>query len=187
MKILIVIIIILVLAAGLFIIFINSGIYNIAATSKHGSLTLKVINTTVDNSIRRHAKGIEVPDLTDSNMIARGFEHFDETCVICHGAVGIGKNEFAEGLYPEAPSLAEEVEEWSPAELFWITKHGIKLTGMPAIRETHSDEKIWHLVAFLQQLPDMTYQEYMSMRQRGEQESEEAEEENPEDHGSHTH
>ncbi|NIP41320.1 MAG: cytochrome c [candidate division Zixibacteria bacterium] len=187
MKILIVIIIILALAMGLFIIFINSGIYNIAATSEHNSLTLKIINTTVDNSIKRHAEGIEVPDLTDSNMIARGFEHFDEMCVICHGAIGIGKDEFAIGLYPEAPALEEEAEEWTAAELFWITKHGIKLTGMPAIGDVHSDREIWPIIAFLQVLPEMTYQEYISMRQTGEQESEEAEEENSQNHGSHTH
>ena len=152
MKILIVIIIILALAVGLFIIFMNSGIYNVAATSEHGALTLKIIEVTKDNSIRKHAAGIEVPELTDSAMIAEGFAHFDEMCVICHGAAGIGKDAFAIGLYPEAPSLAEEGDEWTAPELFWITKHGIKLTGMPAIGDVHSDEEIWPIIAFLQVL-----------------------------------
>jgi mono/diheme cytochrome c family protein len=186
MKIIIAIVIIVVLAVGLFIIYINSGMYNIAATSEHTGLTLSIINTTVDNSIRKHADGIEVPDLTDSAMIMEGFNHFDEMCVTCHGAPGISKDEFAVGLYPEAPSLLEEVEDWSPAELFWITKHGIKMTGMPATGDVHGDEEIWNIVAFMVKLPDVTRADYIKMRNRG-QRMENGPEEREEGHDHHTH
>ncbi|MBD3219322.1 MAG: cytochrome c [candidate division Zixibacteria bacterium] len=169
MKILIAIVIILALAFGLFVIFINSGMYNIAATSEHTGLTLKIINATKDNSIRKHAKGIDAPDLSDSAMIREGFEHFDQMCVTCHGAIGISKDEFAKGLYPLPPALSEEIEEWSAAELFWITKHGIKMTGMPAFGDTHNDEAIWPIVAFMQKLPEMSYYDYTNLRSGAEE------------------
>ena len=44
----------------------------------------------------------------------------------------------------------------SPAAAFWIIKHGIKMSGMPAWGKSMDDESIWSMVAFLQQLPDMS-------------------------------
>ena len=67
---------------------------------------------------------------------------------------------------PEPPELQETVEEWKPAELFWVIKNGVKMTGMPAWGPTHSDEKIWAIVAFLEKLPQMTADQYEEMDQR---------------------
>ena len=37
------------------------------------------------------------------------------------------------------------------------------MTGMPAWGPTHSDEKIWTMVAFLEKLPHMTAEQYKEM------------------------
>ena len=37
------------------------------------------------------------------------------------------------------------------------------MTGMPAWGPTHSDEKIWAMVAFLEKLPHMTAEQYKEM------------------------
>jgi mono/diheme cytochrome c family protein len=63
------------------------------------------------------------------------------------------------GLYPPAPELARG-NTLSPAEQFWIIKHGVKLTAMPAWGKTHDDELIWDMVAFIRQLPSMSPQQY---------------------------
>jgi len=148
---------------------IYGGMYDIAATSKHNAVTLWAINTLTDNSIRSNAADINVPpNLDDSAKVADGFEHYDEMCVTCHGAPGIGPDEFAAGLYPKAPSLIEPVEEWNDAELFWITKHGIKMTGMPAIGDVHSDTDIWNIVAFLKKMPELGYYGYLDLRKAAE-------------------
>jgi hypothetical protein len=47
-----------------------------------------------------------------------------------------------EVLYPPSPDLAKAAALYSPAELFWIIKHGIKMTGMPAWND-HSDDELW--------------------------------------------
>jgi Cytochrome C oxidase, cbb3-type, subunit III len=64
------------------------------------------------------------------------------------------------GINPKPPDLAEEAAEWSDRELFWITKHGIKLAGMPAFGVTHSDKELWGIVAFLRRLESMSPDEY---------------------------
>jgi mono/diheme cytochrome c family protein len=69
------------------------------------------------------------------------------------------KTELAQGLYPQAPDLAGKLEH-TPAQQFWIVKHGIKMTAMPAWGRTHSDELIWDLVAFIRTLPSLAPAQY---------------------------
>jgi mono/diheme cytochrome c family protein len=124
---------------------------------------INILSTTMDNSVRAHAKGITVPPLGDAGMVREGFRHYREMCVDCHLAPGIDSSEISEGLLPGPPRLQEEVEEWTPEELFWITKNGVKMTGMPAWGPTHSDAQIWAIVAFLEKLPQMTAEQYREM------------------------
>jgi hypothetical protein len=58
---------------------------------------------------------------------------------------------------------ADPLGHHSPENLFWITKHGIKMTGMPAWGETHGDEELWDVVAFINQLGQMTPQQYQEL------------------------
>jgi hypothetical protein len=51
----------------------------------------------------------------------------------------------------------------SPAEQFWIIKHGLKMTGMPAWGRTHDDESLWAIVAFLRQLPNLNVDQYRAL------------------------
>ncbi len=144
----------------IFIIFIYSGIYNISAMIPHNRVTLKLVSFLTDNSIKHHAEDITAPNLADSLLIETGFTHYQEMCVNCHGAPGIQPDETGRGLYPGPPELARSIKDWTPSELFWITKNGIKMTGMPSFGKTHKDDKIWAIVAFIEKLPGMTKEQY---------------------------
>ena len=151
----------LAVVAGVIVMF--SGVINVAATNPHNAMTEMVLSTTMDNSVRYHAKGITAPLLDDERMVMAGFRHYREMCVGCHLAPGVNSTEIRKGLLPEPPKLQKAVEEWKPAELFWVIKNGVKMTGMPAWGPTHSDEKIWTMVAFLEKLPHMTAEQYKEM------------------------
>jgi mono/diheme cytochrome c family protein len=43
---------------------------------------------------------------------------------------------------------------------FWIIKHGIKMSAMPAWGKTLDDTAIWELVAFVRKMPEMTPETY---------------------------
>jgi len=140
-----------------------SGVINVAATNPHNPITAYILGTTMDNSVRAHAQRITVPPLDDERTFMDGFRHYREMCVGCHLAPGVKSSEIRKGLMPEPPKLQEVVEEWKPNELFWVIKNGVKMTGMPAWGPTHSDEKIWAMVAFLEKLPHMTVAQYKEM------------------------
>jgi mono/diheme cytochrome c family protein len=140
--------------------FIYSGVYHVGATDRHWDLTYWLLDTARARSIQAHAAGIPVPPgLDDQDKIVMGTEHFAAHCAVCHGAPGVPKGEIAAGLYPQPPDLAGTAERHNPAELFWILKNGIKMSGMPAWSD-HSDEELWATVAFLRKLPGMSGQDY---------------------------
>jgi mono/diheme cytochrome c family protein len=86
-------------------------------------------------------------------------------CTGCHGGPGIERNEIGKGLSPQAPDLSQVAKAWSPAQLFWIVKNGVKMTGMPSFGATHDDGELWDIVAFLDTLAGLTAEQYQNMRQ----------------------
>jgi mono/diheme cytochrome c family protein len=144
------------------IIFIYSGFYNVSAIEPETGISKWILETTSDNSVEHYSKDINVPDLSDSLTIREGFAHYKEMCESCHSAPGKEETELAKGLNPPAPDLSESGQEMSAEELFWITKNGIKMTGMPAWGKTHSDDKIWAIVAAVKKLRDTSPEEYNS-------------------------
>ena len=142
--------------------FISLGVYDFAADVPHTNLVADLIDYARDRSVEERAEDIKVPKLDDSKMIAEGANHYAGMCTGCHLAPGMAENEMRQGMYPKPPVLANmEVED--PAERFWIVKHGLKMSGMPAWGKTHSDEELWAIVAFLQKLPSLTPEQYHTM------------------------
>ncbi len=143
--------------------FAYSGIYNVSATVPNSEFMKELFKIAIKRSVKRHAKDIVVPDLSEQDKIEKGYVHYKDMCAGCHGAPGV---EGAEGFNPSPPDLAEKAEEWGPAELFWITKNGIKMTGMPSFGHDHSDEEIWDIVAYVKKLPEITPKDYKGMEEK---------------------
>lgn len=150
-------------AAGL---YVYSGTFNVAAVEPHSALEAWVLNIALERSVRARAQAITPPPMPRGQQIGQAFRLFDEMCTQCHGAPGKAPTMVGKGLNPPPPSLSKAAERWRRAELFWIVKNGIKMTGMPAFGPTHSDEDLWLLVAFLQRLPNIAPEEYNEMAEK---------------------
>jgi hypothetical protein len=144
------------------LLFAWSGIYNIAATDPHWNLTLAFIGMLRDRSIEARSEDIRTPNLEDPEFENAAFSHYHGMCRLCHGAPGYEAEEFAKGLYPAPPSMISGHIQpaRSETETYWIVKHGIKMTGMPAFGPTHDDEELWGLTALVNKIPRTTAEEY---------------------------
>ncbi|TZG24429.1 c-type cytochrome [Sphingomonas montanisoli] len=143
-------------------IVVYVGAYDIGADSPHTRPVYWLIEQLRDRSIAVRARNVGVPaNLTDMKRLQSGAGLYTEMCSGCHLAPGLEKSEISQGLYPKAPELFREPQR-SAREQFWIIKHGVKLTAMPAWGKTHSDELIWDMVAFVRQLPKMTPAQYQA-------------------------
>lgn len=85
---------------------------------------------------------------------------YQDMCAACHTPPGDSPSALTRGLNPPAPDLAEAAQQRTPAELFWVTKHGIRMSGMPAWGPTHSDEELWPVVALVTRFPDFGGNDY---------------------------
>ena len=142
---------------------IYAGFYDVAATSPHWRMTSWLFEVARIRSIKAQAAGIAVPaGLDDPAKLVTGVGHYAAHCAVCHGAPGVPRGDIAQGLYPPPPDLAKTAPFYSPAELFWIVKHDIKITGMPSWSD-HSDDELWATVAFVEKLPGMSEREYASL------------------------
>lgn len=142
--------------------FIYAGIYNIGADAPHTKLIYSLIDDLRDRSIAVRARNIAVPaDLNSPARISTGAGLYAGMCSGCHLAPGMAKTEMSQGLYPQAPELSSGLRH-SPRQQFWMIKHGVKMTAMPAWGKTHSDELMWDMVAFVNQLPKMSPEQYQA-------------------------
>lgn len=165
------------IAAVAGVTFIYSGIYPMGADERHSALTYWALETLRERSIRRASADIKVPaDLDTPERLLAGGADYNDMCAGCHLQPGKTENDFTLGLYPAPPNLTrqvqgkEDLESWAQRH-FWIIKHGIKASAMPAWGLGHNDERIWSMVAFLQRLPDLSPEQYQILSARGATES----------------
>ena len=142
-----------------------SGSYNVAADAPGIPPLEWLLATTSQNSVPVHANGIQAPAQFTDQQAHAGLKIYRETCVYCHGAPGQDPGDIGKGLNPEAPYLPDVSGGLSSAELFWIIKNGIRMTGMAAYGKVRDDGEIWSLVAFVQRMQKMTPDEYKQMEQ----------------------
>ncbi len=165
---------IIMLLAGLG--FIYSGVYPMGADVPHNRLTYRALETLREQSIARAAADIQVPDLSDAELLLAGGPDYNDMCAQCHLKPGVKRSDMSIGLYPSPPSLSLALDDHehthaggnaaSAKRQFWIIKHGIKASGMPAWGPTHDDQRIWAMVAFIQKLPTLTPEQYQILTAR---------------------
>ena len=128
------------------------GLVPVNADVPPSALEMRFIPIAVHASVAHHAEEQSNPLLpTDENLIAGG-EIYTEMCARCHGLPGKRPSVLGASFYPPAPQFAEHPSEYSDGELFWIVKHGIRNTGMPAWGKMLADQDIWQVVAVLRKL-----------------------------------
>ena len=150
------------MAGGLALI--GLGAVDVAASSPHTTPVYWATKIAMMQSVRRQAVSISAPARFTEADVAQGFRLYETHCVACHGAPGVGPAAQAAGLMPPPPYLLEAPRDWTPAELYWIVRNGVKMTGMPAWDRTLSEADSWRLVAFLERLPGLDTRAYCRLR-----------------------
>lgn len=149
-------------AAGAAIV-VYAGWYNISA-DQHLAPTYHVIDYALKRAVRQHASDVTVPPLDDPAKKNRGLALYREHCVRCHGAPGVAPEPFALGMTPAPAMLVHTAREWPPAQLYWVVKRGIKMTGMPAWEYRMSEDDLWAVVAFMLELPRLSPAQYRTLQ-----------------------
>lgn len=173
--------------ALLIVIFIGykalSGRMSISAESEHHWLTAWALQTSREKAVARKVREIDakLPDLENETVMFGSVIGYEDMCATCHTPPGGSPTPLAQGLNPPAPDLAEAATMRSPEELFWTTKYGIRMSGMPAWGVTHDDGELWPIIALITRFPDFTDGDYEDLLARAREAGVQH------DHGDHDH
>ena len=140
--------------------YVLTGSFDPSAAKPPGKLEQWLASFAFERSLVRRAPRVENPRPPSPDLLTEGIAHYRANCLPCHGAPGVEPFEFGQGLNPPAPDLSDpHVQARTDGQLFWIIRHGIRMTGMPAFEPTHGDQDIWSIVAFLRRLPMISPEE----------------------------
>jgi mono/diheme cytochrome c family protein len=137
----------LLIQASLALLVIGFGGAPVNADRPPSTLETRLLGTAVRTSVARRATGESEPPPPSTDDLTTGAEIYNEMCARCHGNAKDGGNTLGAAFYPPAPPLTGHASTYSERELFWIIKHGIRNTAMPAWGSLLSDEDIRQVAA----------------------------------------
>ncbi|WP_343640759.1 c-type cytochrome [Roseateles sp.] len=144
--------------------FVWFGVYDVSATGPHLQPVHSLLELALKRAVQRRADAHPPPpDLVTAARVMQGAACFRDRCVACHGAPGVAPERFALGMQPVPTSLIEATRHWRRQDLYWITRNGIKMSGMPAWEYRLDERELWSVVAFLDALPLMTPDQYRAL------------------------
>ena len=153
---------------GAALAFVAAGLVPVAASDGHWPVTRVLLNFAMRRSVQTHALAVKPPTpaeqpLDGPALVLKGAGHYAEGCLPCHGAPGHPRAEVVLHAVPRPPYLPPMVAAWNDRELFWIVKHGIKYTAMPAWPSQQRDDEAWAMVAFLRRLPALAPDQFRQL------------------------
>ena len=132
------------------------GLLPVQADVAPSTLEGRLLGSALHAAVSRHASGTSNPIPPSEENLVAGAKVYREMCARCHGGSRESDNGFGRSFYPPAPQLPLTGPSYTDSETFWIVKHGIRNTAMPAWRNLLSDEEIWQVVILLRRFDSLS-------------------------------
>ena len=144
-------------------IMLRTGMVDMSADQTPSRLERRLGGTALDASVAKRAADLKNPlEANDANLL-EGMHIYVQNCAECHGDPKEQESRFGEALNPHAPQFMKNAPDMPENENFYIAKHGVRLTGMPAWGKLYSDDQLWKVTSFLshmEKLPPAVEQEW---------------------------
>ena len=125
------------------------GLYPIGADNPPSGLERALAGRAMDVYADKHKPAGDNPVTLTPAVLTAGATEYEEHCAFCHGGAKAKTSPMQDKFSPPVPQLVSRVPHDEDAWLFWVTKHGVRMTGMPAWDGVLSDDDIWKIVAFI--------------------------------------
>lgn len=139
----------LLIGAALVVSIARIGLLPIQADVAPSGLENIFFSMAVRASVARHTmQESAAAPLTDEEILSAG-EIYGSMCAECHGQMNGKPSALGLSFYPPAPQFPGHSTGYTENQIFWIVKHGIRNTAMPAWRRLLSDDDIRRVAAFV--------------------------------------
>ena len=125
------------------------GLYPIGADNPPSGLERSLAGRAMDVYADKHKPDMQNPTGLTADNLTEGATEYEEHCAFCHGGAKAKISPMQNKFSPPAPQLINRIPHDPDNWLFWVTKHGVRMTGMPAWDGVMSDEEIWKVIAFI--------------------------------------
>jgi thiosulfate dehydrogenase len=148
---------VVILAGGVFYYF-YSGMAPVATADASMPFEKKLAHMALDAHIeRQHIPPSRVA--ADEASFLAGAAVYKQHCALCHGLPNQPPTDYATTMFPKPPQLfhGKGVTDDPPAESYWKTANGIRLSGMPSFNNKLTDTQIWQvsqLLAHASEVPE---------------------------------
>jgi mono/diheme cytochrome c family protein len=139
----------LVAVAGSVFLVARQGLYPIGADNPPYRLERILAGRALNVYADKHKPAGDNPIAPTPANLTDGANEYEEHCALCHGGAKAKLSPLRDKFNPPAPQLINKIPHDPDAWLFWVTKHGVRMTGMPAWDGVLSDNDMWKIVAFI--------------------------------------
>jgi mono/diheme cytochrome c family protein len=134
---------------GGFYLTIKQGWFPIGADNPPGKLERKYADLAMDEYVDKHMPQGNNPMETNSENLMQGAMLYEKHCALCHGGGKDRTSPLAHKFSPPAPQILQHIPHDEDAHLWWVVKHGIRMTGMPSWDGMVSDDDLWRVIGFV--------------------------------------
>jgi mono/diheme cytochrome c family protein len=138
----------LAIALGVYVVS-RFGMYPIGADNPPSRLERTLASRAMNAYVDRHRPAGNNPAEPTPQNLAEGAEEYEEHCAVCHGGAKTKISPMRDKFSPPAPQLIDRIPHDDDAWLFWVTKHGVRMTGMPAWDGILTDDDMWKVITFI--------------------------------------
>lgn len=143
----------IVLSAAAYI-YSQKGFASTRADVKPGTMD-SWLGSAMDASTRRQAPKMMNPVSDTPDALLAAGKVYGSRCAVCHGTPNDKDSKLGASLNPPAPQFfGDEPPDMMENENYYIIKHGVRMTGMPAWGNLLSDQQIWQTVDLLKHIND---------------------------------
>lgn len=125
------------------------GLYPIGADNPPSAMERSLAMRALDVYADKHKPTTENPVTPTKENLTEGQHLYEDHCALCHGSAKVQQSPLQHHFNPPVPQLIAHVPEDEDAWVFWVTKHGARMTGMPSWDGILSDDQIWKVVAYV--------------------------------------
>jgi mono/diheme cytochrome c family protein len=130
------------------------GLTDVRSDSKASRLESEIMTSAVRAAVRRGASGISSPATANDERIIAGGKLYVAGCAGCHGELAKPFRE-DQDHFPPVPQLPHAGTNYAEPELYWIVKHGIRMSGMSAYGKAYSEQQLWALSALVYRIKNL--------------------------------
>ena len=142
-----------VLSATCLFAYIRLGFAEVASDATPSQWESRLMRAAVVASVQRRASQLKAPAPVSDDALVEGGRLYVAGCTGCHGEIKRAGIDLSH--YPRVPQFAHAPAEYSEAEMFWIVKHGVRMTAMSAYGPFYSDQQMWAIAGFLHRIRNL--------------------------------